>query len=51
MVGADGKNSVTRKVLLAEEEEEEEDSLDMNDSILPPMKEITGLVLVCATSH
>ncbi|KAE9408045.1 FAD/NAD(P)-binding domain-containing protein [Gymnopus androsaceus JB14] len=45
VVGADGKNSVTRKVLLAEEKEEEEDSLDMNDSILPPMKEITGVTM------
>ena len=50
MIGADGKNSVARKVLVGEEQDaEEDDSQDTNDlerSVLPPMKEITGLVVL-----
>ncbi|KAE9404675.1 FAD/NAD(P)-binding domain-containing protein [Gymnopus androsaceus JB14] len=49
VIGADGKNSVARKVLLAEEEEaEEEDSLDTTDSersVLPPMKDFIGAII------
>jgi len=49
VIGADGKNSISRKILLAEQEEaEEEESFDSDDSetpVLPPINAYTGATM------
>lgn len=55
MIGADGKNSCIRRVLLAEkdgdnDDDSDDDHLDTDpskQSILPPIKAIMGQVLLC----
>ncbi|KAE9387277.1 FAD/NAD(P)-binding domain-containing protein [Gymnopus androsaceus JB14] len=49
VIGADGKNSITRKILLAEQDEaEEQESFDSDDSetpVLLPIKAYTGATM------